>query len=100
MAHRTRQRTNWSAYKYKRSSDLVPKTTARLPITYLLAATARRGADNGEEEPARRKFYPSCFFSTSPPSILETRPMEDDRLVILYKHGYFYPIMGRFRNGL
>lgn len=39
--------------------------------------------------------------SPRPPlSILETRPMEDDRLVILYKHGYFYPIIGRFRNGL
>jgi len=25
---------------------------------------------------------------------------KNDRLVILYKHGYFYPIIGRFGNGL
>lgn len=32
--------------------------------------------------------------------LLSVSNRENDRLVILYKHGYFYPIIGRFGNGL
>lgn len=45
----------------------------------------------------------NCILSANPRSIvvlLGVSNRENDYLVILYKHGYFYPIMGRFGNGL
>ena len=66
-----------------------------ISITYLLTSyycfTRHR---QWSEESTRGKFHPS-YFKASPIPPWKFGPVEDDRLVILYKHGYFYPITGQ-----